>query len=316
MNAEAGREAGATREPEAVFIVGVSRSGTTLMRSVLDSHPKLGVATENHYVGHLLDREGARHYFRRLGDPREDATVRAIVDLIWSGEFQRRSRLREISPYWRWLVRTVPRETFEANLLASDRTDRGIFTAVMRTYADVTGKRLIGEKTPAHLAYVETLLEWYPEARVIHMIRDPRAIYVSELRRRTERAVTVPYRQLVRIPFLFRTFLLHQVALTWAGALRRHRALARRYPDHYRLVRFEDLVSDPRATLQELVDFLGLDWDEALLDQKVVSKGSRRGERGFDAGAASRWQERIGTSARRWLKLLLGARLHEAGYLD
>ncbi|MDQ3493097.1 MAG: sulfotransferase [Chloroflexota bacterium] len=316
MNAEAAPEVGGGREPEAVFIVGVSRSGTTLMRSVLDSHPRLAVATENHYVGHLLDREGARHYFRRLGDLRQDATVRALVEFIWSGEFQRRSRLREISPYWRWLARTVPRETFEANLLASDRTDRGIFTAVMRTYADVTGKSLIGEKTPAHLGYVETLLEWYPDARVIHMIRDPRAIYVSELRRRTDRAVTVPYRQLVRIPFLFRIFVLNQVALTWAGALRRHRELERRFPDRYRLVRFEDLVTDPRATLQELVRFLGLGWDDALLDQKVVSKGSRRGERGFDAGAAWRWRERIGTPAGRWLKLLLGGRLREAGYLD
>ncbi|MEO7117677.1 MAG: sulfotransferase, partial [Candidatus Limnocylindrales bacterium] len=124
-----GRAAG---EPDAIFIVGVSRSGTTLMRRVLDSSSRIAIATENHYLGHLLEREGARHYFRRVGDLHDDAAVHRLVELIWSGDFQRRSRLREISPYWRWLTRTISAEDFDARLLATDRTDRGVFEALMR----------------------------------------------------------------------------------------------------------------------------------------------------------------------------------------
>ena len=73
-------------EPEAIFIVGVSRSGTTLARRILDRHSRVGIATENHFLGHLLPWEGTRHYLRRLGDPRDDAVVRAMVELIYSGE--------------------------------------------------------------------------------------------------------------------------------------------------------------------------------------------------------------------------------------
>ena len=50
-------------EPEAIFVVGVARSGTTLMRFLLETSPRIGIARENHYVGHVLERQGARFYF-------------------------------------------------------------------------------------------------------------------------------------------------------------------------------------------------------------------------------------------------------------
>jgi hypothetical protein len=301
-------------EPEAIFIVGVSRSGTTLMRRVLDKHSRVGIATENHYLGHLLAWEGTRHYFRRLGDLHDDAAVRALVELIYSGELQRRSRLRELSPYWRWLTSRVPREDIEAYLLASDRSERGVFEAFLRIYADRRGKAVMGEKTPAHLGYVETLLEWFPGGRVVHCMRDPRAVYVSELRRRTEHAVGFPYRQLAAVPPLLAWFVLLEVVWAWARAVHRHRQLRRRYPDHYRLLRFEDLVSAPADTLEGLCAFLGIGVEPRMLEQQVTSRGARVGAAGFDAGAADRWQEAIDPGARAALEWLLGRRLAEMGY--
>ena len=301
-------------EPEAIFIVGVSRSGTTLMRRILDRHSRVGIATENHYLGHLLAWEGTRHYFRRLGDLRRDENVRALVELIYSGELQRRSRLRELSPYWRWLTNRVPREDIEAYLLASERTERGVFGAFLRIYADRRGKAVMGEKTPAHLDYVETLLEWFPDGRVVHCMRDPRAVYVSELRRRTEHATGFPYRQLAAVPALMQRFVLLQVAWAWARAVHRHRELQRRYPERYRLLRFEDLVAAPEATLDGLCTFLGLTFEPRMLEQKVTSKGALVGTAGFDAGAADRWREHLDPGAQAALQLLLGKRLARMGY--
>jgi hypothetical protein len=308
------RPSGLPGEPEAIFIVGVSRSGTTLMRRILDKHSRVGIATENHYLGHLLAREGTRRYFRRLGDPRDDAVVREMVELIYSGELQRRSRLRELSPYWRWLTSRVPREDIEAYLLASDRSERGLFAAFLRIYADRRGKAIMGEKTPAHLDYVETLLDWFPRARVVHCMRDPRAVYVSELRRRSEQATGMPYRQLARVPALLGRFVLLQVTWAWARAVHRHRLLQRRYPDRYRLVCFEDLVAAPEATLDELCAFLGLVPEPRMLEQKVTSRGALVGTAGFDAAAADRWRGRIDPGAQTALQLLLGRRLPEMGY--
>jgi hypothetical protein len=300
--------------PEAIFIVGVSRSGTTLARRILDRHSRIAIATENHYLGHLLPWEGARRYFRRVGDLRDDASVERLVELIYSGELQRRSSLRELSPYWRWLTGKVPRSDLHARLLASDRTERGLFDVFLRVYADRRGKAIMGEKTPAHLAYVETLIGWFPDARVIHCLRDPRAVYVSELRRRREHAVGFPYRQLAAVPQLMSPFILAQVTWSWAVAVHRHRTLSSRFAGRYRLLSFEELVTAPRETVAGLCGFLGVELEPRMLEQKVTSRGALVGESGFDAGAAIRWRSEIGPLARRIIESLLGRRLAEMGY--
>jgi len=301
-------------EAEAIFIVGVSRSGTTLMRRILDSHGRIGIATENHYLGHLLPWEGVRFALRKAGDLRDDAAVRRAVELIYAGRIRPRVSLRPQSPYWDWLLKTVPREQFEARLLAGERSERGVFTTLMRVYADRGAKAIIGEKTPAHIGWAETLLEWYPNARIIHMVRDPRAVYASEARRRMKRPGGIPYRWLVRVPPLLRLFLLHQVAVTWTAAVRHHRSLSARHPMSYRMVRFEDLVRDPATVISSTCEFLGVEMEPALLAQRVVSSGAMAGTVGFDAGAADRWHTEIGRNAARWLSFLLGSRLPEMGY--
>jgi hypothetical protein len=307
-------EAATRSEPEAIFIVGVPRSGTTLMRMILGKHSRIAIADENHYLGHFVPWVDPGWDFRRVGDLRSDDAVRRLVDRMYSEDFQRGTWVRGVSQFWRWLVKRVPREELEQRLLAGERSRRGVFTALLRSYADRRGRPIFGEKTPAHLRYVDTLLEWYPTARVVHMVRDPRAVYLSELKRRTARPESVPYRWLIRIPRLMRTFVLLAVVRTWADAVHRHRSLARRYPDQYRLVRFEDLVRNPEFEVERLCAFLGVDFEPRMLNQKVVSRGDRLGEAGFDAGAADRWRRSISPSDARWLGRLLGRRIEQMGY--
>ena len=304
----------ARTEPEAIFVVGVSRSGTSLLRAVLESHSRVAIATESHYLAHLLPSESAVHRFRRVGPLTDDDVVRRIAALVYSPLFQRGSRLRESSPFWRWLGKRVPQQELEAALLRAERTERGIFRALLTLYASRRGKAIIGEKTPAHVNSVDTLLGWFPRARVVHIVRDPRGVYVSELRRRRNKPTTVPYRWLAKVSWLFEAFILLETAWAWATAVSQHRVFARAYADRYRLVRFEDLVSDPMATVADLCGFLGLSVEPAMFEQKVISRGVLLGQSGFDAGAADRWRESIGPRPKRMLEVLLGGRLRELAY--
>jgi hypothetical protein len=321
MTAEAGPEAAAPAavlpalptDPEAIFIIGVPRSGTTMMREVLERSPRIAIARENHFVGHVREREGARFYFRRAGDLSSDATITRIVEMIYGGEFQRMSRLRELSTYWKWLVANVPRDDMESRLLSAERTERGMMAAFMRVYADSRGRPIMGEKTPAHLAYVDTLLAWFPNARVVHMLRDPRAVYVSDLRRRRQHPRR-PYSWLMKLPVLLQTVLLVQTIVTWRGAAHRHEAYIRRYPDRYRLVRFEDVLAKPDETLSGLFAFLGVEEPADAQDVNVVSHGFRRGEHGLDTEAVDRWRTHIHPLPRRLLNMFVGGPMQRFGY--
>jgi hypothetical protein len=304
-------------EPEAIFIVGVPRSGTTMMRHALETSDRIAIARENHFMGHILGRRGARHFFRRAGDLKDDATVRRIVDMIYSGEYEKLSGWRRPSPYWFWLKKDVARDEMERRLLAAERTERGMFRAFLRVYADEQGRPVMGEKTPTHLNYVDTLLEWFPDARVIHMLRDPRAVYVSDRYRRQTRD-RFPYNVIRRVPLLLESYLLLLYSISWRRALRKHAQLLKRHPGKYMLVRFEDVVKKPQETLPGVFDFLGVAMPQSLESDISVPQqhGMRASAEGIDPGAADRWRERIKAPARRFLELTLRGPMRRYGYID
>lgn len=303
-------------EPDAIFVVGIGRSGTTMMRNLLETSDRVAVARENHYMGHYFKRRGTRHFFRQAGDLSDDTTIRRIVEMLYSGEYARHSRWRNISPYWRWLLEEVPREEVEQALLAADRTERGIFTAFLRIYADRQGKAIMGEKTPTHLDHVDELLEWYPDARVVHILRDPRGVYVSDRHRRRTQG-RPPYSWLARLPLVLEGYVLVITAFSWRRAMSRHVGYARRHPGRYMLIRFEDVLREPEETLPRLSEFLGV--EIPLQTERVrvpLAHGMRSTEEGLDPTAADRWRERIHPVARRLLGLLVRGPMRRYGYTD
>jgi hypothetical protein len=304
-------------EPEAIFIVGVPRSGTTMMRYLLETSDRVAIARENHFMGHILGRRGARHFFRRAGDLSDDQTIRKIVDMIYSGEYERLAGWRRPSPYWYWLKDNVARDELERRLLAAERSERGLFQTFLRVYADANGKPVMGEKTPTHLNYVDTLLEWFPDARVLHILRDPRAVYVSDRYRRQSRD-RWPYTWIRRVPLLLESYLLLLTVVTWPRALRLHRRLAKAYPGRYLLVRFEDIVRKPIETLPGVFEFLGIEMPASIASDVTVPQqhGMRSSDEGIDPNAADRWRGRIKAPARRFIELFLRGPMGRYGYTD
>ena len=298
-----------------VFVVGLSRSGTTLVRHILNSHSQLAIAPESHYLGHQFPGAGVRAVLRRnFPDVTSDQAASTLVEFLYNGGLEGATRWRTPSRLWQWVQRRVPVDDLRERFLVSDRSERALFSVILAAYAEFKGKPIAGEKTPAHLYHVDTLLAWFPGGRVVQMVRDPRAIFMSELRRRRRSPGAIPYRILAFVPAALDLLLLVQTTTAWRRAVRLAHRNEGRYPDRFRVLRFEDLLADPEHEVRGLARFLGVDYEDSMLDQQVVSMGTRSGDAGFDRGAAERWRSGIPRWADSWFGSTLKTDLKRLGY--
>jgi hypothetical protein len=156
----AGRRLRGRTEPPAPapFVCGVTRSGTTLLRLMLDSHPELAIPGETHWVPKLIKA------FERSKQSPDDAADLVIDHKRW-GDFhldgeQLRERIRGLDA-----------------VTAADA-----IRAFYLTYAEREGKTRYGDKTPGYVKEMRRIQRVLPEARFIHIIRDGRDVSLSHLR--------------------------------------------------------------------------------------------------------------------------------------
>ena len=144
--------------PPAPFVVGLTRSGTTLLRMMLDAHPLLAVPPETHFVPDLIKaaraEAGTDGMLAAMTANRtwedfgiDDAEIRARLDAVAAGDAA------------------------------------GAVRAFFEAYADRQGKPRWGDKTPAYMLSIQRIGRTLPEARFIHLIRDGRDVALSQTAR-------------------------------------------------------------------------------------------------------------------------------------
>lgn len=142
----------------APFVCGVTRSGTTLLRLMLDSHPDLAIPGETHWVPKLIKA------FERSRQTGEDAANLAIDHKRW-GDFH------------------LDADELRARIVALDPvTAADAIRAFYMTYAEREGKTRYGDKTPGYVQEMRRIQRVLPEARFVHIIRDGRDVSLSHLR--------------------------------------------------------------------------------------------------------------------------------------
>lgn len=313
-------------KPEYVFIVGLPRTGTKLMMNVLENSQDRPcyITPENFFLGRII-RPGVRQKIRTIGDMSLDSNVRQLVDDMYAGKF--------FGAYWNRLrdgSLGIKKETMLQSILDSDRSDQAIYSILLQMYAQAANNGtepeniILGDKSGPHLYHVPTLLEWFPEAKIIHTLRDPRAILASEHKKllhrslaKLEKAGKRKQAILLKLkrPFLSLGIVLY-ITTAWLYAVRLDHKYKKLYPNNYYLSKFEDLVNEPETSVRKLCQFLGLEFHSAMLNPpKIDSSYSTDKGTGFDKQALDRWRNYLKPWMNAWLLLWGKKYLKELGYI-
>lgn len=237
MEETARQGSGPGRQPGPLFVVGVPRSGTTLLSSLLNAHREIAIAPETHYF--------TQHWGICVEALRPEG----------NGPHWLIDRLLE-TPEFRDLHLDGPELQAVHDLVPAGHqvTHADVYSAFLRVYAAKHHKVLTGEKTPAYLLRARTLVAQFPAARFVCIVRDPRDVTLSW--RAAGWRGTAAYHALV-----WRSF---------QRAAAQHRA---HLGDAFLVVRYEDLLADPDAVLRACCGHVGLDFDPGMLH---FHQGERR----------------------------------------
>ena len=205
-----------------LLILGVRRSGTTLLRVMLDRNPELAVPDESYFIPQLADRHAGKI------DPD------AFVD-----------DLRRIPTLLEWGVDAEDvRRRLRPGMPVGDAIG-----AVYESYAAVHRKRRWGDKTPMYMRHLTLLERLFPEARYVHLIRDGRDAALSFLQM-PEGVVTKTWAHPTTVA---------DFACQWRTEVEAAQALGGRVgTSRYLEVRYEDLVESPERHLEGIAEFAGL----------------------------------------------------------
>jgi hypothetical protein len=268
-----------------IFIIGVPRSGTTLLASLLSAHPDIHAGPETHFF----------EAYDHSRPPRIDQPhwVERAIDWLESIHHVERSVPRNAG---------LTRDELRGYLNQITPSHRGMLEALTVLQMRRAGKSRWLEKTPNHAAHAATLRRLFPESIVIRIVRDPRDTILSLL--------AVPWGPKT-VPAAVSMF----VDNDQPGE-----DFARR--DRQTLtVRYEDLVTDPTQTLRTIGSFVDEEFDPQLDRRQSAAEVNRTGEpwktkvaEKIDASRAGSWERMLPTQDQRFIEALLGPAIDRHGY--
>jgi hypothetical protein len=224
-------------EPQAVrpvIIGGCPRSGTTLLRTMLHCHPEVAIPRETRFV--------LESWLRRtkFGDLEEAANRHRLASWIFKRKESQANRLG------------LDEEEAIERLVAAPPTLGSLLATCFTMYAERNGKPRWGDKRPMYAARLSAILDLFPNAHFIHVVRDPRACIASVRKLGWYNGRIAPALELWERS-------IHTVN-AWHPKLSADQLLE---------VKYEDLVTAPEATLTRVAAFAGLAADDDALKQML-----------------------------------------------
>lgn len=270
-----------------VFIVGAPRSGTTMLQFILDDLPNLSMPTgESHFFIPLYRNQ------QRFPDLGTRVGMHHLLQTI-----------NDFNPTF--LYSDLHGVKFDVDRLTDAFLDEGrtsirdVIAGIFEHNARGMGKSRWGDKTPYYALHLDKLIEWWPNARVIHLVRDGRDVALSLFGRQHD----------------FSAYNIYYAAQYWQKYVDVCREQGSRLPaDQYLEIRYEDVLNDKDVAMQAVCDFIGEPLpDEALQPQAGLGEASRQ-LKTVNRDNQNKWRRTLNAWQIRVFESEAGATLLQSGY--
>jgi hypothetical protein len=275
-----------SRKTAPVFVLGCPRSGTTVLYHMLLSAGGFAVYRSESNVFNLL--------VPRFHGMRSAADRKELLD-VWL-----RSKLYRVSG--------LDAGEISTKIMAECHGGGDFLRIVMQEIAHQQGVGRWADCTPDHLLYMQEIKRQIPDALFVHIIRDGRDVALSYARQRW--SYPLPWDRNERLGVS---------ALYWEWAVRKGREQGKRLGADYREVRFEELITNPQQSLEQLGLFIDHDLDYDRIQRAGIGSVSKpnssfAGESEEIFNPVARWKTKMSRDQIGGLEQLIGEALLELGY--
>lgn len=266
-----------------IYIVGLDRSGKTTMRAFLASHSQIAIPA----VGSNM----WTYFYGRYGPLDRPDNLQRCLDAML-----RYKHVRFLEP---------DVERIRAEFAAGPQTYARLFSLFLIHYAQKQGKPRWGAQSGLVEQYADAMFDAYPGLRMVHLVRDPRDRYEASLAKWPDGRGRAG-----------------GAAARWRFSMRWAERNLGRHPTGYTIVRFEDLISEPEATVRRVCEFLGEPFEPRMMAMASAEEFRRSLGEGTRAEASDllstdfigRYRGRVPNAEVAYIQGHLGKLMQRHGY--
>lgn len=262
-----------------VFILGLHRTGSTLLKNMLDQNSKLSMAIDEMHIKTPWKSNDFISYYDKNFPYKDARKLTQFLNEIFGGKI-----------YGSFWVKYEPSVDSKANIVKkylslADPTAKDLLNLILDEYRKGMGKERVGVKYPLHFKYSFMLKNWFPDAKIIFLVRDIRAICASKVRdeatkkrkkRFTVFSALVHYLTIFGFVYDYYLSYLHMKQGGNRGVL---------------LIRYEDLLLNPIDTLKSVCSYCEIPYEDYMI--QAFGKPSSyltKIEAGLDVSRINKWK--------------------------
>jgi hypothetical protein len=258
----------------AIFIVGNSRSGTSMVSKILGNNPLIFGFNELHFFEQLWYPDKA------IKETTREGGINLFCELI---SLQREGFFAERNPKQFYQEANKYFEINPKNSLAAPQ----VFMDFLLYESKLHNKKIPCEQTPRNLFFIDEISNLYPGSKIVCMMRDPRDVLLSQKYKWKRRFLghrSVPLKEVIRTWFNY-----HPITISKLWNSCSKKILSSVNKENVHLVKFEELIEHPEIVIKELCNFLNVDFYKSMLLIPIIGSSivnDQGGKLGIDKARA------------------------------